>query len=255
IPTYIYVNNVRYSVGSCVDIDKGTYSISADIPTGYSFVNWESMFGNIVFYNPNVLNTQFTLNGNDTIILRLQYTVAPPTPPPAVYYNITCYIVDENNTAIPGAKILLDNIQCSHSQRITVSSGTYTLNTLLPANYTFYMYESDLYIYYPKSKITSVIVNKDGYIKSIIKYYPYGYLPELPPESIIKDITSFGQLLLLLSILIIGAVFSMFGNLPIGVSFIVSGILFTFLPSDALGYFLLGVSAVITYFIVRAIIK
>lgn len=248
IPTNIYINNVRYSTGTYVELESGTYSITADIPSNYSFVRWESLIGNVVFSNPNLLNTYFTVNGNDTIILRLNYTVIP-----VKYYEVTCYIVDENNLPIQNAKIVIGNIECLHNQKITIREGTYRLDTILPYNYSFYRYESNLYIYSPTSKITNINVNSDGYVKSILKLYEV--LPTLPKESIVRDLYSYHQLLLLIAIIIIGGIIGALSNFPIGISFIVSGIIFTFLPKDALGYFVLFSSAVLTYFIVKLFIR
>ncbi|MFC1505451.1 CFI-box-CTERM domain-containing protein [Thermoproteota archaeon] len=72
-------DGISYSDGTSISKNSGTYSITANPASGYSFSRWE-VSGSISINNPNSPSTTCNINGNCTI--KIVQTAQTQTPPP-----------------------------------------------------------------------------------------------------------------------------------------------------------------------------
>lgn len=75
----ITFDGISYNDGTSLSKNSGTYSITANPASGYTFSKWE-VFGSISTTNPNSPSTTCNINGNCTI--KMVQTSQTQTPPP-----------------------------------------------------------------------------------------------------------------------------------------------------------------------------
>jgi len=257
VSTNVYINGTRYSTGTTITLYNETYSISADIPANYSFVRWESKYGNITFANQYNLTTLIRVWGNDVLTLILSYS--PPAPP--AKYRVYCYIYDTYNQPVEDAFLIIGGRGCPYEAYLDLDADTYSLDVSFnTSEYSFnrYSYSGNIYISNIYSKTTSVTVNGNGtiiaYLNKITAVTPTpppGGNMTLPSAPFINYF-GFDKLLTLILILVVGGILAI-ENIIVGSAFLLGGLILTFLGIDAIAVVIIIFSFIVSYVIIKII--
>jgi Tol biopolymer transport system component len=151
----ITFNGTDYNDGDTTSKDAGSYNITANAATNYTFVRWETE-DSLSVSNSSSLTTTCTVSGNGTLRMVQNSTV----PPQQVMISF------DTEPANMGT-ITFDGTGYSDGENVSRQTGTYTITANPASGYAFSMWETSGSITVANSTVTSTncTVNGMGTIK------------------------------------------------------------------------------------------
>ncbi|WP_455368659.1 CFI-box-CTERM domain-containing protein [[Eubacterium] cellulosolvens] len=179
----ITFNGTDYNDGDTTSKDAGSYTVTANVATNYTFVRWETE-DSISVSNSSSSTTNCAVSGNGTLRM-VQNSTMPPQ---------QVMITFDTEPANMGT-ITFDGNSYSDGENVSKQTGTYTITANPAAGYAFSTWETSISITVANSTASSTncTVNGMGTIKlvqsEITTPPPTTPTPEPPPGCIIVTAT------------------------------------------------------------------
>jgi Tol biopolymer transport system component len=145
----ITFNGTSYNDGNTTSIDAGSYTITANVATNYTFIRWETE-DSIYVSNSSSPTTNCSVSGNGTLRMVQNSTI-----PQQVTISF------ETEPANMGT-ITFDDNTYSNGENVSLQTGTYMITANPPSGYAFSAWETSISITVANSTASSTNCTING---------------------------------------------------------------------------------------------